>query len=216
MGILSSPPKNKKPKLEICEFKYCTLTRDHQLSECNYLNRNKCAANHQKLKGIPKRHSKSNQYLKYALRKSMELRFAQEKLQKAQDNLYKQLVKNSEHFHKINPYNSVPNLSQYEMEQEERNDCNQKHEQIVYGTDYAPHTTVSPPGFKKLSTPLSEDTKKSEVQHSKQYDTLDLKDMKNTIQYDTLDLKTIKNTISYDTLDLKAMKNTILYCILTS
>jgi len=52
MGILSSPPKNKKPKLEICEFKYCTLTRDHQLSECNYLNRNKCAANHQKLKGM--------------------------------------------------------------------------------------------------------------------------------------------------------------------
>ena len=194
MGILSSPPKNKKPKLEICEFKYCTLTRDHQLSECNYLNRNKCAANHQKLKGIPKRHSKSNQYLKYALRKSMELRFAQEKLQKAQDNLYKQLVKNSEHFHKINPYNSVPNLSQYEMEQEEKNDCNQKSEQIVYHSD----------------------KKKSEVQHSKQYDTLDLKDMKNTIQYDTLDLKTIKNTISYDTLDLKAMKNTILYCILTS
>ena len=194
MGILSSPPKNKKPKLEICEFKYCTLTRDHQLSECNYLNRNKCAANHQKLKGIPKRYSKSNQYLKYALRKSMELRFAQEKLQKAQDNLYKQLVKNSEHFHKINPYNSVPNLSQYEMEQEEKNDSNHKPEQIVYCGD----------------------KEKSEMQCSKQYNTLDLKDMKNTIQYETLDLKTIKNTISYDTLDLKAMKNTILYCILTS
>ena len=194
MGILSSPPKNKKPKLEICEFKYCTLTGDHQLSDCNYLNRNKCAANHQKLKGIQKRHSKSNQYLKYALRKSMELRFAQEKLQKAQNNLYKQLVKNSEHFHKINPYNSVPNLSQYEMEQEDKNDSNQKPEQIVY----------------------CDDTKKSEVQCSKQYDTLDLKDMKNTIQYDTLNLKAIKNTISYDTLDLKAMKNTILYCILTS
>ena len=194
MGILSSPPKNKKPKLEICEFKYCTLTRDHQLSECNYLNRNKCAANHQKLKGIQKRHSKSNQYLKYALRKSMELRFAQEKLQKAQNNLYKQLVKNSEHFHKINPYNSVPNLSQYEMEHEDKHDSNQKPEQVVY----------------------CDDTKKSEVQCSKQYDTLDLKDIKNTIQYDTLNLKAIKNTISYDTLDLKAMKNTILYCILTS
>ena len=194
MGILSSPPKNKKPKLEICEFKYCTLTGDHQLSDCNYLNRNKCAANHQKLKGIQKRHSKSNQYLKYALRKSMELRFAQEKLQKAQDNLYKQLVKNSEHFHKINPYNSVPNLSQYEMEHEDKNDCNQKPEQVVY----------------------CDGTKKSEVQCSKQYDTLDLKDIKNTIQYDTLNLKAIKNTISYDTLDLKAMKNTILYCILTS
>jgi len=193
MGILS-PPKNKKHKLEICEFKYCALTGDHQLSDCNYLNRNKCGANHQRLKGIQKRHSKSNQYLKYALRKSMELRFAQEKLQKAQDNLYKQLVKNSEHFHKINSYNSVSNLSQYEMEQEEKNDSNQKPKQIVY----------------------CDDTKKSEVQCLKQYDTLDLKDMTNIIQYDTLDLKAMKNTISYDTLDLKAMKNTILYCILTS
>merc|ERR1712008_651283 len=150
--------------------------------------------NHQRLKGIQKGHSKSNQYLKYALRKSMELRFAQEKLQKAQNNLYKQLVKNSEHFHKMNSYNSVPNLSQYEMEQEEKNDSNQKLQQIVYYGD----------------------TKKSEMQCSIQYDTLNLKDMKNTIQYDTLDLKAIKNTISYDTLDLKAMKNTILYCILTS
>ena len=194
MGILSSPPKNKKPKLEICEFKYCTLTGDHQLSDCNYLNRNKCAANHQRLKGVQKRRSKSHQYLKYALRKSMELRFAREKLQKAQDNLYKQLVKNSEHFHKINPYNSVSNLSQYEMEQEEKNESNQKPKQIAYCGN----------------------TKKTEVQCSKQYDTLDLKDMKNTIQYDTLDVKALKNTISYDMLDLKAMKNTILYCILTS
>ena len=198
MGILS-PPKNKKPKLEkleICEFKYCTLTGDHQLSDCNYLNRNKCGANHQRLKGIQKRHNKSDQYLKYALRKSMELRFAQEKLQKAQNNLYKQLVKNSEHFYKINSYNSVSNLSQYEMEQEGKNDSNQKPEKIV----------------------CCGDTKKSEVLCSKQYDTLDLKDMKNTIQYDTLDchISAIKNTISYDTLDLKAMKNTILYCILTS
>merc|ERR1712008_593549 len=123
-----------------------------------------------------------------------ELRFAQEKLQKAQDNLYKQLVKNSEHFHKLNTYNSVSNLSQYEMEQEEKIDSNQKPEQIVY----------------------CDDTKKSEEQCSKQYDTLDLKDMTNIIQHDTLDLKAMKNTISYDTLDLKAMKNTILYCILTS
>ena len=208
MGILSSPPKNKKPKLEICEFKYCTITRDHQLSECNYLNRNKCGANHQRLKGIQKRQSRSNQYLKYALRKSMEIRFAREKLQRAQDNLFKQLVKNSEHFHKINPYNSVPNLSQYEIEQEERNESNQKPEQIVY-CGVTKKTEVH-------CTKQYDTLNLKNMKNTVQYDTLNLKDMKNTIQYDTLDLKAIKNTISYDTLDLKAMKNTILYCILTS
>merc|ERR1719346_677341 len=109
----------KKPRLEICQYKYKHCTGNHQiLPNCHD---HKCGNNHQKLDGIQKQTTRPNQYLRYALNRSLKLRHAREKLQKAQDNLFKQLMKNSENFHKNNPYTSVPNLSQYEMEQDEFN-----------------------------------------------------------------------------------------------
>merc|ERR1719346_465816 len=109
----------KKPRLEICQYKYKHCTGNHQiLPNCHD---HKCGNNHQKLDGIQKQTIRPNQYLRYALNRSLKIRHAREKLQKAQDNLFKQLMKNSENFHKNNPYTSVPNLSQYEMEQDEFN-----------------------------------------------------------------------------------------------
>jgi len=115
--VLISPIK--KPRLEICQYKYKHCTGHHQiLPKCHD---HKCGNNHQNLNGIQKQTTRPNQYLRYALNRSLKLRHAREKLQKAQDNLFKQLMKNSENFHKNNPYTSVPNLSQYEMEQDEFN-----------------------------------------------------------------------------------------------
>jgi len=115
--VLISPIK--KPRLEICQYKYKHCTGNHQiLPNCHD---HKCGNNHQKLDGIQKQTTRPNQYLRYALNRSLKLRHAKEKLQRAQDNLFKQLMKNSENFHKNNPYTSVPNLSQYEMEQDEFN-----------------------------------------------------------------------------------------------
>merc|ERR1712153_248426 len=66
--------------------------------------------------------TKANQYLRYALQNSRDVRFEQEKLQTAQDNIFKQMLRNSANFHhknSNNSYNSVSNLANYEMEQDE-------------------------------------------------------------------------------------------------
>merc|ERR1712129_615707 len=58
---------------------------------------------------------------RYALQNSRDVRFEQEKLQTAQDNIFKQMLRNSLNFHpkNNNSYNSVSNLANYEMEQDE-------------------------------------------------------------------------------------------------
>merc|ERR1712086_287664 len=66
--------------------------------------------------------TKANQYLRYALQNSRDVRLEQEKLQTAQDNIFKQMLRNSSNFHhknSNNSYNSVSNLANYEMEQDE-------------------------------------------------------------------------------------------------
>ena len=95
----------KKPKLEICEYNYCD--GNHKISKCDG---NQCDKNHSKSKKTHKVKSNPNPYLKYALNNSMEIRFAQEKLQQ-------QLVKNEEYLDKISlEYTSVSNLAEFEME----------------------------------------------------------------------------------------------------
>merc|ERR1712008_669102 len=82
----------------------------------------KCEGNHPKLEIIKKDpNTKANQYLRYALQKSRDVRFEQEKLQTAQNNIFKQMLRNSSNFHpkNSNSYNSVSNLANYEMEQDE-------------------------------------------------------------------------------------------------
>merc|ERR1712153_207609 len=78
--------------------------------------------NHPRLEIIKKDPStKANQYLRYALQNSRDVRFEQERLQTAQDNIFKQMLRNSSNFHhkNNNSYNSVSNLANYEMEQDE-------------------------------------------------------------------------------------------------
>ena len=95
----------KKPKLEICEYNYCD--GNHKISKCDG---NQCDSNHSKSKKTNKVKNSPNPFLKYALNNSMELRFAQEKLQQ-------QLVKNEEYLDKISlEYTTVSNLSEFEME----------------------------------------------------------------------------------------------------
>merc|ERR1712193_439179 len=56
-----------------------------------------------------------NPYLKYALSNSMGRRFAQEKVQN-------QLIQNEQKLKNTNFYNSVSNLAEFEMEQENKHD----------------------------------------------------------------------------------------------
>merc|ERR1712086_590206 len=66
--------------------------------------------------------TKANQYLRYALQNSRDVRLEQEKLLTAQDNIFKQMLRSSANFHprnNNNSYNSVSNLANYEMEQDE-------------------------------------------------------------------------------------------------
>ena len=76
----------KKPKLEICEYKYCD--GNHQILK---FDETKCHGNHAKSKKVKKAKNGPNPYLKFALSNSMGQRFAQEKIQR-------QLVQNEQKF----------------------------------------------------------------------------------------------------------------------
>jgi len=100
----------KKPKLEICEYKYCD--GNHQISKCD---ETKCDGTHTKLRKVKNGKRGPNPYLKYALSNSMGRRFAQEKVQN-------QLIQNEQKLKNTNFYNSVSNLAEFEMEQENKQD----------------------------------------------------------------------------------------------
>ena len=100
----------KKPKLEICEYKYCD--GNHQISKCD---ETKCDGTHTKLRKVRNGKRGPNPYLKYALSNSMGRRFAQEKVQN-------QLIQNEQKLKNTNFYNSVSNLAEFEMEQENKQD----------------------------------------------------------------------------------------------
>merc|ERR1711956_111566 len=106
--------------VQTCDYNYCDEIVNHrQILKCD---RTKCEGNHPKLERIKKDPStKANQYLRYALQNSRDVRFEQEKLQIAQDNIFKQMLRNSSNFHpkNNNSYNSVSNLANYEMELDE-------------------------------------------------------------------------------------------------
>merc|ERR1712018_138318 len=106
MGVFPA----KKPKLEICEYKYCD--GNHQISKCD---ETKCNGNHAISKKVKKAKNGPNPYLKFALSNSMGQRFAQEKIQR-------QLVQNEQKLNHINLYTSVSNLAEFEMEQENNED----------------------------------------------------------------------------------------------
>jgi len=100
----------KKPKLEICEYKYCD--GNHKISKCD---ETKCDGTHTKLRKVKNGKHGPNPYLKYALSNSMGRRFAQEKVQN-------QLIQNEQKLKNTNFYNSVSNLAEFEMEQENKED----------------------------------------------------------------------------------------------
>merc|ERR1712223_246269 len=100
----------KKPKLEICEYKYCD--GNHKISKCD---ETKCDGTHTKLRKVKIGKHGPNPYLKYALSNSMGRRFAQEKVQN-------QLIQNEQKLKNTNFYNSVSNLAEFEMEQENKHD----------------------------------------------------------------------------------------------
>ena len=100
----------KKPKLEICEYKYCD--GNHKTSKCD---ETKCDGTHTKLRKVKNGKHGPNPYLKYALSNSMGRRFAQEKVQN-------QLIQNEQKLKNTNFYNSVSNLAEFEMEQENKQD----------------------------------------------------------------------------------------------
>jgi len=99
--------------VQTCDYNYCDGVVNHrQILKCD---RTKCEGNHPKLEKIKRGPNiKANQYLRYALQNSREVRFEQEKLQTAQDNIFKQIMRNSANFHhknNNNSYNSVSNLA---------------------------------------------------------------------------------------------------------
>ena len=107
--------------VQTCDYNYCDGIVNHrQILKCD---RTKCEGNHPKLEKMKKNpNTKANQYLRYALQNSRDVRLEQEKLQTAQDNIFKQILRNSANFHhknNNNSYNSVSNLANYEMEQDE-------------------------------------------------------------------------------------------------
>merc|ERR1712018_80710 len=114
MGVFPA----KKPKLEICEYKYCD--GNHQISKCD---ETKCHGNHAKSNKVKKAKNGPNPYLKFALSNSMGQRFAQEKIQR-------QLVQNEQKLNHINLYTSVSNLAEFEMEQENNQDELNEEEQF--------------------------------------------------------------------------------------
>jgi len=100
----------KKPKLEICDYKYCD--GNHKISKCDTI---KCDGTHTKSNKVTIGKNSPNRYLRYALSKSMEARFLEEKVQK-------QLAQNEEKLKQTNLYTSVSNLAEFEMEQENKQD----------------------------------------------------------------------------------------------
>merc|ERR1711899_366392 len=112
----------KKPKLEICEYKYCD--GNHEISKCD---ETKCDGTHTKLRKVKNGKHGPNPYLKYALSNSMGRRFAQEKVQN-------QLIQNEQKLKNTNFYNSVSNLAEFEMEQENKQDELMEEDPIPNGT----------------------------------------------------------------------------------
>merc|ERR1712129_695467 len=125
--------------------------------------------------------TKANQYLRYALQNSRDVRFEQEKLQTAQDNIFKQMLRNSTTFHhkNKNSYNSVSNLANYEMEQD--------------GSIPIPmeiSEDLDNPDKESISMEWSEEFHVSEKTE------LELQQEISTSQYSTLDTNSIKDFLS--------------------
>ena len=162
--------------VETCDYNYCDGIVDHrQILKCD---RTKCEGNHAKLERMKKDpNTKANQYLRYALQNSRDVRFEQEKFQTAQDNIFKQMLRNSANFHhknNNNSYNSVSNLANYEMEQDES-------------------ITIPMEISEELEYPEKESFTMEWSGHVSEKTELELQQEISTSQYSTLDTNSIKD-----------------------
>jgi len=135
-----------------------------------------------------------NQYLRYALQNTREIRLQQEKVQKAQDNLFKQLMRNSEIFYKNNLYSSVSNLANIEMEQDESNcmeicDASENLHMGIQDSfwDQTPDQTNKLQNDESIPMELSEEFNVSSITE------MELQQEISTSQYSTLDTSSIKD-----------------------
>ena len=163
--------------VQTCDYNYCDGIVNHrQILKCD---RTKCEGNHpiklEKIKRNPP-NNKANQYLRYALQNSRDVRFEQEKLHTAQDNIFKQILRNSANVHhkNNNSYNSVSNLANYEMEQDE---------------------SIPMEISEELENPEKESftMEWSEVFHVNEKTEFELQQEISTSQYSTLDTNSIKD-----------------------
>ena len=167
--------------VQTCDYNYCDGVVNHrQILKCD---RTKCEGNHPKLeKNKRGPNTKANQYLRYALQNSRDVRLEQEKLQTAQDNIFKQILRNSANFHhknNNNSYNSVSNLANYEFEMEQD-------ESIPIPMEIS----------EELENPEKESFTmewSSEVFHVNAKTELELQQEISTSQYSTLDTNSIKD-----------------------